>query len=72
MLLQTTWIPYATGRALWLKDHMDGGFTFAQHPKCEHDVGLAPNLDLLVNVVNVNLGRDKAEKFYNAGLALGL
>jgi hypothetical protein len=72
MLLQTTWIPYATGRALWLKDHMDGAFTAAQHPKCEHDVGVAPNLDLMANVLNLNLGRDKADKFYNAGLALGL
>jgi hypothetical protein len=72
MLLQTTWIPYATGRDLWLKDHMDGAFTVAQHPKCEHDVGLAPDFDLIANVVNVNLGHDKVEKFYNAGLALGV
>jgi hypothetical protein len=72
MLLQTTWIPYATGRDLWLKDHMDGAFTVAQHPKCEHSVGIAPDLDLVANIVNVNLGRDKVEKFYNAGLALGL
>jgi hypothetical protein len=72
MLLQTTWIPYATGGDLWLKDHMDGAFTVAQHPKCEHSVGLSSNLDLVANIVNVNLGRDKVEKFYNAGLALGL
>jgi hypothetical protein len=29
-------------------------------------------MDLVTNIVNVNLGRDKVEKFYNAGLALGL
>lgn len=72
MLLQTTWIPYATGEDLWLKDHMDGAFTVAQHPKCEHSVGIELNLDLVANIVNVNLGRDKVEKFYDAGLALGL
>jgi hypothetical protein len=72
MLLQTTWIPYATGGDLWLKDHMDGAFTVAQHPKCEHSVGIELNLDLVKNIVNVNLGRDKVEKFYYAGLALGL
>jgi hypothetical protein len=72
MLLQTTWIPYATGGDLWLKDHMDGAFTVAQHPMCEHSVGISSNLDLVANIVNVNLGRDKVEKFYNAGLALGL
>jgi hypothetical protein len=72
MLLQTTWIPYATGGDLWLEDHMDGAFTVAQHPKCEHSVGISSDLDLVANIVNVNLGRDKVEKFYNAGLALGL
>ena len=72
MLLQTTWIPYATGGDLWLKDHMDGAFTVALHPKCEHSVGISSDLDLVANIVNVNLGRDKVEKFYNAGLALGL
>jgi hypothetical protein len=72
MLLQTTWIPYATGGDLWSKDHMDGAFTVAHHPKCEHSVGISSDLDLLANIVNVNLGRDKVEKFYSAGLALGL
>jgi hypothetical protein len=72
MLLQTTWIPYATGADLWLKDHMDGAFTAGQHPPCAHSVGIASDLDLFANIVNVNLGRDKVEKFYQAGLALGL
>jgi hypothetical protein len=72
MLLQTTWIPYATGGDLWLKDHMDGAFTVSHHPKCEHSVGISSDFELVANIVNVNLGRDKVEKFYNAGLALGL
>jgi hypothetical protein len=29
-------ILYATGGDLWLKDHMDGAFSVAHHPKCEH------------------------------------
>jgi hypothetical protein len=61
MLLQTTWIPYATGGDLWLKDHMDGAFTVSQHPKCEHSVGISSDLDLLANIVNVNV---TVEKFY--------
>merc|ERR1712008_89128 len=38
MLIQTTWIPFATGWGIWNKDkrggrHMDGGFTFFSHPR---------------------------------------
>jgi len=72
MLMQSTWIPYATGRHLWHKNHMDGGFTGLFHPRCKYYVGLAPDLDLFLNIVNVNLGRDKVERLWNKGLSYGL
>jgi hypothetical protein len=71
MLLQTTWIPYAVGSGLWHENHMDGAFTMPAHPSCAHTVGLAMNLNLFANVVNVNLGRDKVEHFWNLGKEYG-
>ena len=72
MLIQTTWIPLAIGNDLWYDHHMDGAFTTSYHPKCQYQVGLAFDWDLYTNVVNVNLGRDKVEKFWNQGLEYGL
>jgi hypothetical protein len=72
MLIQTTWIPYAVGGDLWSDSHMDGAFSLAHHPPCEHRVGLAMDADLIMNVVNVNLGREKVEKLWRKGLEYGL
>jgi hypothetical protein len=72
MLIQTSWIPFAIGDDLWHLGHMDGAFTLPQHPSCVHHVGLSLNWDLYLNVINVNLGRDKVETFWNQGLARGL
>jgi len=72
MLLQTTWIPFATGADLWHKDHMDGAFSISNHPKCEHEVGLMLDPDLFANIVNVNLGERKVRKFWDAGFSYGL
>jgi len=72
MLLQTTWIPGAVGAGLWHRDHMDGAFTTLLHPSCTHQVGLAVNLDLFANVVNVNLSRKAVERFWQLGLEYGL
>jgi hypothetical protein len=72
MLLQTTWIPFAIGNGLWYNGHMDGAFTTPFHPAADVTVGLELDWDLYANVLNVNLGRDKVEKFWNKGKALGL
>jgi hypothetical protein len=72
MLIQTTWIPFAIGNDLWYDKHMDGAFTTSYHPQCQYNVGLAFDWDLYNNVVNVNLGRDKVEKFWKKGLEYGL
>ena len=78
MLLHTTWIPWATGDGLWVEDvltgnhHMDGAFSATTHPRCSHHLGLPFMLDLFLNILNVNLGRDKVEKYWNAGVLLGI
>lgn len=72
MLVQTAWIPFATGDDLWHDGHMDGAFSIPYHPSCEHNLGLTLDLDLIANVVNVNLGRTKVEKLWKKGLAYGL
>lgn len=74
MLIQTAWIPFAVGDDLWHNnEHMDGAFSMAHHPICEHNLGLALlDWDLMANVLNVNLGRNKVEQFWNQGLARGL
>jgi len=40
MLLQTTWIPLATGSSWTHRGHMDGAFSIFQHPRCRKTVGL--------------------------------
>jgi hypothetical protein len=76
MLLQTTWIPFATGESLWDSSngeyHMDGIFSPKGHPICAHNLGLPWTWDLRANALNVNLGLDKVKKFWNEGLAYGL
>lgn len=72
LLIQTTWIPFATGSDLWHHGHMDGAFTSSHHPRCHHDVGLLFDIDLLANFINVNLSRNKVKKFWDYGVARGL
>ena len=78
MLIHTTWIPFATGNGLWTQDgrtgdhHMDGAFSATTHPRCTHHLGLPFMMDLFLNILNVNLGIDKVEKYWNAGITMGL
>jgi hypothetical protein len=51
---------------------MDGAFTIPYHPKTSYSLGLPLSLDILMNVVNVNLGREKVKNFWKAGLAYGI
>lgn len=70
--------PLAIGDRLWHRDsqtgmyHMDGAFSLAQHPTCQFKLGLPLSLDVYLNILNMNLGPDKVEKFWKAGLAHGL
>ena len=76
-LIHTTWIPFATGETVWVQDtktgdhYMDGAFSSILHPICTHHLGLPFMLDLFMNTLNVNLGRDKVEKYWDSGVAFG-
>jgi hypothetical protein len=72
MLKQTTWIPGATGDTLFYQGHTDGAFALFQHPRCDSSLKIPwYHWDVCLNTINVNLGRDKVEKFWKAGLAHG-
>lgn len=72
MLMQTTWIPMAVGSEFTYKGHLDGAFSAMQHPICHKKVGLASDWTLLTNTLNVNLGKDLVEQFWQLGLDYGI
>lgn len=72
MLMQTTWIPVAVGSEFTYEGHLDGAFSAMQHPTCHKKVGLANDLTLLTNTLNVNLGKDLVEQFWQLGLDYGI
>lgn len=72
MLIQTSWIPIATGNALMHNGHMDGGFSLWQHPRCAKSVNLPLDPGLILNSLNVNMGRSEAYRLWHEGLAYGL
>jgi hypothetical protein len=73
MLLQTAWIPFAISRDLWYSEHMDGAFTLHSHPRCQFQLGYDKwEWDLMINALNVNLGYNKVQQFWQRGLQLGL
>lgn len=72
MLIQTAWIPLATGNGLFHDGHNDGGFSLLQHPKCTQSVTLPLDAKLMLNSLNVNMGIDEAYRLWNQGLAYGL
>ena len=53
MLMQTSWIPFATGDG-WIKNgHLDGGFSILSHPTCPTTICISLDWQILFNVVNV-------------------
>jgi hypothetical protein len=72
LLIQTTWIPLVVGSESTYDGHMDGFFSTWQHPTCNKYVGLTPNVDLYFNTLNLNLGAQSVDKFWNMGLEYGL
>ncbi|CAB9501465.1 expressed unknown protein [Seminavis robusta] len=76
MLVQTTWIPGATGNAFSFEEHSDGAFSSATHPSCPTTVGL-PQLSrktfsFFANLLNMNLKPAQAHAFSKSGMELGL
>ena len=75
LLIQTTWIPMAIGSELTYQGHLDGAFSFGQHPHCRHKVGLASawhDWRIMANTLNVNLNQDQVQYFYDLGLDYGI
>ncbi|CAB9511317.1 expressed unknown protein [Seminavis robusta] len=72
MLIQTAWIPIATGDGLTHKGHMDGGFSFWKHPRCTKSVNLPLEAGLIFNSLNINMPVEKAYQLWNQGMEYGL
>ena len=47
MLMQTTWIPLATGSSWTHKGQMDGVFSMFQHPRCRRTVGMTASASMV-------------------------
>ena len=73
LLIQTTWIPFATGRGLAHSGHVDGGFSAWRHPTCRERIEIDSfEVDIYLNMLNPNFGEDTATKFWNLGFEQGL
>ena len=68
--------PFATGFGIAKSDqignwHVDGGFTFPFHPKCETNLNLPLQFDLILNILNPSLSEERALEFWSDGMAYG-
>lgn len=76
LLLQTTFIPFATGDGFWFQSsstasqgkYIDGAFSAFQHEKCHVHLALPFDAKLLLNALNINLHREDAELLWHKGL----
>jgi hypothetical protein len=64
--------PLATGSGVAHNGHLDGGFSFWQHPRCTKSVNLPLDMGLIFNSLNVNMPVEEAYRLWNDGLAYGL
>ena len=67
LLLQSSFIPFATGFGLYKKGELDGGFSALFHPRCETFIGLPLTYDIIANSLNVNMGKDVALRLWETG-----
>ncbi|CAB9509789.1 expressed unknown protein [Seminavis robusta] len=80
LLLQTTWIPGATGDDWALNGHLDGGLTAKSYQICQRAVDLPKlsflnweSLEFYANILlGVNMNEDQIERFWSAGVQQGL
>jgi len=68
LLLKTSFIPFATGWGGNRDGELDGGFSLLFHPRCKHGIYLPPTFDMIVNILNVNMGFDTVERLYSKGV----
>ncbi|CAJ1961589.1 unnamed protein product [Cylindrotheca closterium] len=73
LLVQTAWIPFITGDHIWhpTTGHMDGGFSRLQHPTCKVHISLPWDWNLLVNTMNINMGKEEGNRYWELGLKYG-
>ena len=67
LLLKTSFIPFATGWGGNRDGELDGGFSLLFHPRCKHGIYLPPTMEMLVNILNVNMGFETVKKLYSRG-----
>eukprot|EP00816_Leptocylindrus_hargravesii_P005670 CAMPEP_0196803124 /NCGR_PEP_ID=MMETSP1362-20130617/2547_1 /TAXON_ID=163516 /ORGANISM="Leptocylindrus danicus, Strain CCMP1856" /LENGTH=218 /DNA_ID=CAMNT_0042174567 /DNA_START=378 /DNA_END=1034 /DNA_ORIENTATION=- len=68
LLIQTTWIPFATGWGLSKDGHLDGGFSSFVHPICGAHFALPMKLAVFVNVLNPALNQKQVEQLWRSGV----
>lgn len=67
LLIQTSFIPFATGFGMYHEGENDGGFSLLYHPRCKHNVMLPLTWTMLSNILNVNMGMDTVQELYEIG-----
>lgn len=72
MLLQTTFIPFITGKGLSIEEngnkHIDGGFSRYSHPKCQTYLAMPFRMDFIWTL-SPNLSKEKVLELWNAGFS---
>jgi hypothetical protein len=68
LLIQTSFIPWATGLGFNHEGENDGGFSLLFHPRCKHSVMLPFTWTMIKNFLNVNMGMDTVAELYGVGM----
>ena len=68
--------PFATGFGIAKSDqignwHVDGCLSIPFIPKCETNLNLPLQFDLILNILNPSLSKEKALEFWSDGMAYG-
>lgn len=68
LLIQTTWIPFATGWGFAKDGHFDGAFSSLCHPICGTHYVLPMKFDVFVNALNPALDERQVEQLWRSGV----
>jgi len=67
LLVQTSFIPFATGFGFNHEGSNDGGFSLLFHPRCEDNVMLPLTFQMFANILNVNMSMETVSELYDVG-----
>lgn len=67
MMLQTSWLPFATGDGWVKRGHLDGVFTLLFHPTCRTSIRISQDWQILYNMVNVLMPASVTRELYEKG-----